>query len=85
MKSEIKIDKTQTNLSKDCMFLLKFFCFVQCEKELTGIIILSSICHCNKASAVEFKTLMKFILNRKLIKQYKQYYYNQRQASRAIE
>ena len=63
---KFQIFQKTTNLSKDCVLLLKFFRFVQREKELTGVIILSSICHGNKATSIEFETLMKFILDRKL-------------------
>ena len=49
-------------LAKYGVFAIQFMCCSKSEKELTLIIIGSSISHCNQPSAHKAKPLMKFIL-----------------------
>lgn len=60
---KIKIrSRYKTNLSEDGVFLLQLLRFIKSEEELTGIVVLASVCHGNQSPTIEFETLVKFIL-----------------------
>ena len=66
ISSEGQIDcmhlATLLYLAKNSVLAIQFHCGSKSEKELTLIIIRTSIGHCNQSSSYKTKPLVKFIL-----------------------
>lgn len=51
-----------TDLSKDCVLVIKFICTTQSKEKLTPVIMGPSICHSNKSSSIKSQSWVELIL-----------------------